>query len=303
MVGRVLSRSIFALFRYLVFGGWERVAELKRIRLEIPLPFAGDAGIVAAMSASVSKAMDSAQIKGACRLLADHLDQLRREGRKSIWLRPGIELVQRSADERMAELERKARQADLAGRLGTLRKTFVWGRGALDSDLAFVGDAPGAEEEKLGFPFAGPAGQLLDKAIGAMKLSRHEIYFTNIVKHRPLMDGNQGTSNRKPEPPEIEASLPFLIEELRIIRPKVVVALGLTAHTGLTGESGLRLGDVRGAYRDWHGASLITTCHPSYLLRNPAMAEKRRFWEDLMLVMEKLGMEISERQRGFFQGG
>jgi len=270
---------------------------------DFPVAVCGIAGIFAiGMSVLAIAETEPARRRSGCRLLAEHLEGRAREGVDAVWLRPGVVDGLRVVppQEKLEEIRRRLVREDLPGKLGTLRTQFVWSHGPVDARLAFVGEAPGAEEEKRGYPFAGPAGDLLDKAISAMELLRSDLYITNIVKYRPKMDGEQGSANRKPSPEEIAASMPFLEEELRLVRPDVVVALGLTAHAGLTGEADARLATARGKFRDWHGMALMTTCHPSYLLRNPALEEKRRFWEDLLLVMERMGLPVSDRQRGYF---
>lgn len=164
-----------------------------------------------------------------------------------------------------------------------------------------VGEAPGHEEERQGAPFVGPAGQLLTKIIRAMGLERESVYISNIVKYRPAMP-NQGTRNRKPEAAEMQACLPYILAEIDVVQPKVIVAAGATAAEGLTGDS-TSVGRLRGRVRSWNGIPFVVTYHPSYLLRNEALSERRKVWEDMMLVMELLELPISEKQRGFFTRG
>jgi DNA polymerase len=184
---------------------------------------------------------------------------------------------------------------------GALRDTMVFAVGNPCSPLVFVGEAPGAEEEKLGEPFVGPAGQLLTKMITAMGLERSKVYITNIVKYRPAIgDGDQGSRNRRPTAEEIAAGLPHLRKELAELRPKVLVALGATALEGLAGEP-LAIGQARGQWRTFEGIPMMPTFHPSYLLRNESLTERRKVWEDLLQVMERLGLPISAKQRAFFK--
>ncbi|MFN0127752.1 MAG: uracil-DNA glycosylase [Verrucomicrobiales bacterium] len=184
---------------------------------------------------------------------------------------------------------------------GLLRDTMVFAVGNPVSPLVFVGEAPGAEEEKLGEPFVGPAGQLLTKMITAMGLQRSQVYITNIVKYRPAIDGgNQGSKNRRPTSEEIAAGLPHLHRELAVLRPRVLVALGATALEGLAGEA-IPIGRARGQWRTFDGIPVMPTFHPSYLLHNESLTERRKVWEDLLQVMEKLGMPISAKQRAFFK--
>lgn len=182
-----------------------------------------------------------------------------------------------------------------------LRETMVFAVGNPHSPLVFVGEAPGAEEEKEREPFVGPAGQLLTKIIGVMGLQRSQVYITNIVKYRPsTSDAQQGSRNRAPTPEEIAAGLPWLRRELGIIAPRVIVALGGTAIQGLLGE-GLTVGKARGRFHDFDGIPVMPTFHPSYLLRNESLTERRKVWEDLLQVMEKLGLPISPKQRAYFK--
>ena len=176
----------------------------------------------------------------------------------------------------------------------------VFGVGSLDADLFFCGEAPGAEEEKAGEPFVGPAGELLDRIISAMGLTRESVYIGNVVNFRPRHHSSYG--NRPPSAEEMSFCLPYLKAQLEIVKPKVVVALGKTATDGLLGaDPQRRLGQMRGTWHQYEGTPLMVTYHPSYLLHNPSKSSKRKVWEDMLLVMEKLGLSISEKQRGFFQ--
>jgi len=176
----------------------------------------------------------------------------------------------------------------------------VFGVGSLDADLFFCGEAPGAEEEKAGVPFVGPAGELLDRIISAMGLTRESVYIGNVVNFRPRHHSSYG--NRPPTAEEMSFCLPYLKAQLEIVKPKVVVALGKTATDGLLGvDPQRRLGQMRGTWHQYEGTPLMVTYHPSYLLHNPSKSSKRKVWEDMLLVMEKLGLSISEKQRGFFQ--
>ena len=176
----------------------------------------------------------------------------------------------------------------------------VFGAGDLDADLFFCGEGPGAEEEMAGEPFVGPAGELLDRIISAMGLSRESVYIGNVVNFRPRHERAYG--NRPPTAEEMSFCLPYLKAQLEIVKPKVVVALGKAATDGLLGaDPQRRLGQMRGTWHQYEGTPLMVTYHPSYLLHNPSKSSKRKVWEDMLLVMEKLGLSISEKQRGFFQ--
>jgi uracil-DNA glycosylase len=162
----------------------------------------------------------------------------------------------------------------------------------------FVGEAPGADEDKQGEPFVGRAGELLTRIIGAMGLSRGDVYIANVLKCRPDIEPG-APGNRPPATLEMQRCLPYLREQIAIIQPRVLVALGKTAMTGLTGAD-QSMSTLRGRWLTFENIPLLPTYHPSYLLRNGSNVEKRKVWEDMMLVMEKLGMPISEKQRGFF---
>jgi DNA polymerase len=179
-----------------------------------------------------------------------------------------------------------------------LRETRVFSTGNPDARLLFVGEAPGAEEERQGEPFVGPAGQLLTRMIAAMGLQREETYITNIVKFRPAVP-NQGESNRKPTREEMAACLDFVLAEIEIVKPEVIVALGATAACGLLGSEE-PVGRLRNQFHSLGGVPLMVTFHPSYLLRNTNLSERRKVWEDLLLVMERLQLPISPKQRAFF---
>jgi DNA polymerase len=184
--------------------------------------------------------------------------------------------------------------------LAASRKNVVFGVGNIDAQLMFVGEAPGADEDAQGEPFVGAAGQLLTKIISATGLSRADVYIANILKCRPDTPG-QSYGNRKPTPEEMATCVPYLHEQIDLIQPKVIVALGGVAVEGLLNKSGIM--KLRGHWQMYRGIPLMPTYHPAYLLRNQAMAEKRRVWEDMLAVMEKLGMPISEKQRNYFLKG
>jgi DNA polymerase len=182
--------------------------------------------------------------------------------------------------------------------LASSRKTVAFGVGSIDAQLMFVGEAPGADEDEQGEPFVGKAGQLLTKIIQATGLSRADVYIANILKCRPDTPG-QSAGNRKPTSDEMATCIPYLHEQIDLIRPKVIMALGATAVEGLLGKT-LGITKLRGTWKTYRGTPLMPTYHPAYLLRNQAMSEKRKVWEDMLAVMEKLEMPISEKQRNYF---
>lgn len=204
-----------------------------------------------------------------------------------------------SKAERLDALRRQAENWQPARSLGTLRDTMVFATGNPEARIVLVGEAPGYQEEKEREPFVGPAGQKLNDILKAMGISREEVYISNIVKFRPATP-RQTTNNRKPTPEEMASCLPFIREELAIIRPECVIALGGTAAEGLLGLSG-SVTSMRGQWHEFDGIPTRVTYHPSYLLQSGGNnAVKRQVWEDMLAVMERLGMPISEKQLGFF---
>jgi DNA polymerase len=182
--------------------------------------------------------------------------------------------------------------------LAASRTTVVFGVGNIDAQLMFVGEAPGADEDEMGEPFIGRAGQLLTKILLATGLSRADVYIANILKCRPDTPG-QSAGNRPPTPEERATCIPYLQEQIDLIKPKAIVALGATAVDGLLGKT-LGITKLRGNWQEYRGIPLMPTYHPAYLLRNQSLSEKRKVWEDFLKVMEKLEMPISTKQRNFF---
>lgn len=176
---------------------------------------------------------------------------------------------------------------------------LVFGVGAIEADLMFIGEAPGVDEDREGEPFVGKAGQLLTKIIQATGLDRDKVYIANVLKYRPDTPG-KSFGNRKPRPDEIESWFPFLKRQIEIIQPKVIVGLGATAIEGLLGHMPTGITRLRGNWQSYCSVPVMPTFHPSYLLRNQSWAVKRQVWEDMMQVMERLNMPISDKQRGFF---
>ena len=178
-------------------------------------------------------------------------------------------------------------------KLCSARKSIVVGEGNACAELVFVGEGPGEQEDIQGRPFVGKAGQLLDKMIEAIGLSRDRVYIMNVVKCRP-------PGNRNPEPDEITACSPFLYRQLDIIRPKIVVALGKFAvQTLLQTQEGIT--KIRGTFYDYRGAKLMPTFHPAYLLRNPD--SKKEAWADLQLVAKEMGLQLPSKRKDIIIGG
>lgn len=183
--------------------------------------------------------------------------------------------------------------------LARSRTQTVFGVGNPDAELMFIGEAPGADEDRRGEPFVGRAGQLLTRIIETMGLTRADVYIANILKCRPDMPAAM-SGNRAPTPLEMQTCIGYLVEQIAIIEPKVIVALGATAVEGLLGARGI-MRELRGNWRLFQDTPLMITYHPSYLLRNQSPAEKRKVWEDMLAVMEKLERPISEKQRKYFR--
>jgi DNA polymerase len=185
--------------------------------------------------------------------------------------------------------------------LASSRQNVVFGVGDPNARLMFVGEAPGADEDRRGEPFVGAAGQLLTKIIQATGLTRESVYIANILKCRPDTPG-QATGNRKPTPEEMATCIPYLQEQIDLIQPELLVALGATAVEGLLGKT-VGITRLRGHWQTWRGIPVMPTYHPSYLLHRQDIGEKRKVWEDMLQVMEKLALPISEKQRQYFLKG
>jgi DNA polymerase len=205
-----------------------------------------------------------------------------------------------SVEQKLEYLRQRAADWKPARRLGTLRDTMVFAVGNPRARLMLVGEAPGYEEERQGEPFVGPAGQLLTRILGAMGLQRSDVYISNVCKFRPSMGENQGTANRAPSPEELAACLPLIMAEIRAIQPACIVCLGGSSAKGLLGtQQGVNA--LRGRWMECQGVPVRVTYHPSYLLRNEALSARRALWEDMLEVMERLGMPVSEKQRNYFR--
>jgi uracil-DNA glycosylase family 4 len=182
--------------------------------------------------------------------------------------------------------------------LACARTQTVFGVGNPDADLMFIGEAPGAEEDQQGEPFVGRAGQLLMRILKAMNFAREDVYIANILKCRPDMPAGS-FGNRPPTSTEMQTCRPYLLEQIDVIQPSVLVALGAVAVEGLLGTRAA-MREMRGRWHTYNSIPLMITYHPAYLLRNQAPSEKRKVWEDMLQVMERLELPVSERQRNYF---
>ncbi|RMG32757.1 MAG: uracil-DNA glycosylase [Planctomycetota bacterium] len=192
--------------------------------------------------------------------------------------------------QRMAALEELRRQVAACTKcaeLARLRTQTVFGVGDPEAQIMFVGEAPGADEDRLGEPFVGRAGQLLDRIIAACGLKRQEVYICNILRCRP-------PGNRNPTTEEAVNCAPFLLEQIRIVDPDYIVCLGLVPAQNLL-QVKRPMSKLRGAFYKFGRAKVLCTYHPSYLLRNPAA--KKLVWEDMKLLFRDMGIDLEARRR------
>jgi uracil-DNA glycosylase len=209
-----------------------------------------------------------------------------------------LQIVAPSKADLLVPVRERVRVCTKCPHLASSRTQTVFGVGNPDAELMFIGEAPGVDEDKQGEPFVGRAGQLLTRIIETMGLARKEVYIANILKCRP--DTSPGSfGNRPPTPREMQTCRPYLVEQIDIIRPKVLVALGAVAVEGLLGTRGT-MRELRGRWHSYNGTPLMITYHPAYLLRNQAPSEKRKVWEDMLQVLERLEKPITEKQRSYF---
>lgn len=204
-------------------------------------------------------------------------------GIPQVWTKQEVPGVPLSGGQTWEELRQQALTCKRC-RLCEGRTSVVFGTGWLDAPrIAFIGEGPGAEEDRLGEPFVGKAGELLTQAIvKGMGLRREDVFIGNVVKCRP-------PDNRTPLPDEIATCQEYLFKQLELIAPEVIVCLGAVA-TQVVGKTSASITKIRGTWHEWNGIPVMPTFHPAYLLRNPAA--KRDFWEDLKQVMKKLGIEL-----------
>ncbi|MFC1705719.1 uracil-DNA glycosylase [Planctomycetota bacterium] len=203
------------------------------------------------------------------------------EGTQPVHAAPAPAEVQKAPHD-LSALERELQGCTRCD-LSRGRQTVVFGVGDPGARLMFVGEGPGADEDRQGIPFVGRAGQLLDRIIQAMGLQRESVYIANVVKCRP-------PRNRNPLPNEVAACSPFLRKQIAIIQPEVLVALGAVATRLLLGRDG-GMASFRGRWHSFEGIPLLATYHPAYLLRSPH--EKRKVWDDMKIVMQRLGLPLA----------
>ena len=242
-----------------------------------------------------------AQFPSALENVLSVLEQMRDSDRPPRASRTALRQLWRdkpNKEELLAPLRAKVSVCTRCPHLVSSRTQTVFGVGNAEADIMFVGEAPGADEDARGEPFVGKAGQLLTRIIETMGLHRSDVYIANVLKCRPDMPKG-AFGNRAPTLAEMQTCRPFLVEQIDIIRPKVLVALGAVAVEGLLGiRSSMR--ELRGRWHVYNETPLMITYHPAYLLRNQAPSEKRKVWEDMLLVLERLERPITEKQRNYF---
>jgi DNA polymerase len=187
----------------------------------------------------------------------------------------------------MKEIEEQVKICEKC-RLREERNKYVIGEGSLDAKIMFVGEGPGRDEDREGRPFVGRAGQLLDKILDSVNISRNEIYITNVVKCRP-------PKNRDPRQDEIKACFPYLTSQISLINPKIIVTMGNFATKLLLNEQKKGITALRGNVFDWVGGiKIVPMFHPSYLLRNYTVEARKATWEDIKLV-KKLYSDLAKK--------
>ncbi len=223
-----------------------------------------------------------------------YLEQLQALGLDSVYLSDEAKQALSQSDRKKERLEALAQSLVncMRCRLCEKRMQVVFGAGNPEAELVFVGEGPGADEDRQGVPFVGAAGKLLTDMIEkGMGLKRSDVYICNVVKCRP-------PNNRNPEIDEIATCEPFLIQQLEIIRPRVIVALGKFAAQTLTREQ-TPITRMRGYWKNYQGIKLMPTFHPSYILHIQSVQkqkdEKMKIWEDLQKVMAELGIPLPKR--------
>jgi len=192
------------------------------------------------------------------------------------------DLSDRGYSPSLALLQDEVAACTLCQQLASTRTQTVFGVGNPQARLCFLGEAPGADEDRRGEPFVGLAGQLLDKILGACGLSREEVYILNVLKCRP-------PGNRNPEAEEAQNCHRFLDQQLQLIQPEFICCLGAVAAQNLLGTTSA-IGRLRGRLHDYRGMQVVCTYHPAYLLRNPAA--KKHTWDDMKLLMREMGTPV-----------
>ena len=217
------------------------------------------------------------------------LEEMRRSGVTNVSVSPAtleeLGRLPKVVSAQLAPIEARAKVCVKCPELVRCRHNVVFGVGDPHAELMFIGEAPGRDEDLEGEPFVGRAGELLTKIIQAMGLKRHEVYIANVLKCRP-------PENRTPLPEEVANCLPYVLTQIELIKPKVIVALGATAMKALL-DVQLGITKIRGNWYTFRDIPIMPTFHPAYLLRNPAA--KKEVWQDMQAVLAKLGREVPKR--------
>jgi DNA polymerase len=214
------------------------------------------------------------------------LDEAPALQRSLVGLDEGAALTFEQRKEALAELARRVTGCTRCPALASTRTQTVFGTGALDAELCFIGEAPGADEDRLGEPFVGAAGQLLNRIIAACGMKREEVYICNILRCRP-------PGNRTPLPDEAANCREYLDATLDLVRPKFICCLGACAAQNLLGTQ-MSVGRLRGRFHDFRGMTVAVTYHPAYLLRNEAA--KKDVWEDMKKLLARMGRTVPGRK-------
>lgn len=202
-----------------------------------------------------------------------------------------------------SKAERMTALAEIIGSCAETRRHLepghkpVLGHGSPDARVLFVGEAPSLEEAEAGRPFVGPSGEMLRKIFGAASFREEDVYLASLMTWRP--EPPTAFGKRPPTAREIAFNLPYLRAQIEIVRPQVIVALGAQALEALLPEAP-KITVIRGQWLEYGGTPLLPTFHPNYILHNPSNSIKRVAWEDFMLIMGKLGLPISDKQRAYF---
>jgi len=209
------------------------------------------------------------------------------------------ELLTQSTKETLLNLKKNIESWYETSSLNNLRKTMVFSSGDPQSDIMIIGEAPGYDDERFAEPFIGKTGKKLDGILKAMGIDRKSVYTTNVLKYRPAIS-SQTTNDRKPTSTELESFLPFIIQEVEAVSPKVIIAVGNTvAQALLNNKNSMRVN--RGVFHYYHGFPLCVTHDPSLIIHNEDNTTvKRMVWEDMLAVMDFLHLPISMKQRKFF---
>ena len=193
-------------------------------------------------------------------------------------------------EERLRALQRQVAACRRCPHLAANRTQTVFGTGNPNAKFFFIGEAPGFSEDRYGVPFFGQAGHLLSTLVRMMGFRWEDVYIANALKCRTSAE----TGNRKPESDEINRCLPFLLAQVQIVQPRVLIALGATAMEGLTGAE-CAIGAVRGALYECQGIPLVPTFHPAFILRSPTLENRKAIWADICKAMELAGYDPSDR--------